>query len=138
MILLICFKSKNNPSCIGSFITNSSNSFQNTSTITTGLSDFHKMVVTGLKTTFLKSKPRVINYRDYTSFDNNKFKTDLKNSLIIVRNVSSYMVFEEIFLHDFQRHDPIKQKVIRANHALCVTKAIRKAIMKRTQLQHRS
>ena len=96
------------------------------------------MVVTGLKTTFLKSKPRVINYRDYTSFDNNKFKTDLKNSLIIVRNVSSYMVFEEIFLHDFQRHDPIKQKVIRANHALCVTKAIRKAIMKRTQLQHRS
>ena len=138
MILLICFKSKNNPNCIDSFITNSSNSFQNTSTITTGLSDFHKMVVTGLKTTFLKSKPRVINYRDYTSFDNNKFKTDLKNSLIIVRNVSSYMVFEEIFLHDFQRHDPIKQKVIRANHALCVTKAIRKAIMKRTQLQHRS
>ena len=55
-----CFKSKNNPTCINLFITNSSNSFQNTSTMRTGLSDFHGMVVTVLKTTFLKSKARVI------------------------------------------------------------------------------
>ena len=34
-----CFKTKNNPSCIDLFIANS-NSFQNTSTMTTGLSDF--------------------------------------------------------------------------------------------------
>ena len=55
-----CFKSKNNPNCIGPFITSSSNRFQNTSTMTTELSDFHKMVVTVLITTFLESKPRVI------------------------------------------------------------------------------
>ena len=53
-------------------------SFQNTSTMTTGLSVFHIMVVTFLKTTFLKSKPKVITYRDYRTFDNDKFKTDLK------------------------------------------------------------
>ena len=40
-----CFKSKDNPSCVDLFITNSPNSFQNTSTITTGLSDFHKMEI---------------------------------------------------------------------------------------------
>ena len=53
-------KSKNNTSCIDLSITNSSDSFQNTSTITTGLSDFQKVVVTVLKTTFLKSKLRGI------------------------------------------------------------------------------
>ena len=59
-----CFKSKNKPSCIDLFIKNYSNSFQNTSTMATRLSDFHKNVVTVLKTTFPKSKPRVITYRD--------------------------------------------------------------------------
>ena len=38
----------------------------------------HKKVVTVPKTTFLKSKPWVITYSDYESFDNDKFKTDLK------------------------------------------------------------
>ena len=46
-------------------------------------------------------------------------------------------MFEEIFLHVLQRHAPIKQKVTRANHAPYVTKAMRKAVMKTTQLQHR-
>ena len=49
-----CFKSKNNLSCMDLFITNSSNSFQNTSTMTSGLSDVHKMVVTALKNYFSK------------------------------------------------------------------------------------
>ena len=47
-----CYKSLSNPSCIGLVITNSSSSFQNTKTISTGLSDFHKMVITVLKQTF--------------------------------------------------------------------------------------
>ena len=84
-----CFKSKDNPSCIDLFITNSPNSFQNTSAITTGLSDFQKMVITVLKVTFTKSKPKVITYRDFQLFNEEKFKTDLKNSLRIT-NISSY------------------------------------------------
>ena len=47
-----CFKNAENPSCIDLFITNSYQSFQKTTTITTGLSDFHKMTVTIMKTTF--------------------------------------------------------------------------------------
>ena len=41
-----CFKSLCNPSCIDLVITNSSSNFQNTKAISTGLSDFHKMIVT--------------------------------------------------------------------------------------------
>ena len=44
-----CYKSLSNPSCIDLVITNNSSSFQNTKTITTGLPDFHKMVITVLK-----------------------------------------------------------------------------------------
>ena len=76
-----CFKNIENPSCIDLFITNSVNSFQNTTSISTGLSDFHKMVVTVLKTTFQKSKPREIIYRDYSKFNEQIFRETLKESL---------------------------------------------------------
>ena len=57
-----CFS---NSSCIDLVITNSSSSFQNTKTISTGLSDFHKMVITVLKQTFQRSSPKELAYRDY-------------------------------------------------------------------------
>ena len=47
-----CYLSLSNPSCIDLVNTNSSSSFQNTKTISTGLSDFHKMVVTTFKQPF--------------------------------------------------------------------------------------
>lgn len=49
-----CFKSIDNPSCIDLFLTNSQQSFQNTTTVATGLSDFHNMVITVMKTSFLR------------------------------------------------------------------------------------
>ena len=63
-------------------------------------------------------------------------QTYLKSSLRITR-ISLYHAFEKIFLKVLQRHAPIKSKTIRANHAPYVTKKMRKAIMKRTELQHR-
>ena len=110
-----CFKSKDNPTCIDLFITNSPNGFQNTSTTTTGLSDFHKMVMTVSKATFTKSTPKVITFRDFKLFNEEKFKTDLQNSLRIT-TISSYYVFEKIFLKVLGRHAPIKNKTITANH----------------------
>ena len=46
----ICFKNPVNPRCIDLFLTNSVQSFQNTSIFATGISDFHKMILTVLKT----------------------------------------------------------------------------------------
>ena len=51
-----CFKSTDNSSCIDLFLTNCANSFQNTTTISAGISDCHNMVVTVLKTTFTKKQ----------------------------------------------------------------------------------
>ena len=60
-----CFKSITNPTCIELFLTNSSLSFQHIETVSTGLSDFHMLVVTVLKTCFSKKKPRELEYQNY-------------------------------------------------------------------------
>ena len=53
-----CYKNPQNPSCIDLILTNSPYSFQISSVIETGLSDFHMMAVTVMKTTYEKLKPR--------------------------------------------------------------------------------
>ena len=126
-----CFKSIENPSCIDLFLTNKPNLFCNTSTINTGLSDCHKMVVTVLRKTFQRAQPKVVSYRDYKNFDNELFKSSLQNVLNEIGR-PDYIKFEEVILETLNKHAPVKQKTIRDNHALYMTKGLRKAIMRRS------
>ena len=73
-----CFESVNNPSCVDLFLANSYRSFQNSTAVCTGLSYFHKMTVTVLKTTFHQAKPKEILYRDYRDFDEDNLKRALR------------------------------------------------------------
>ena len=130
-----CFKSTDNPSCIDLFITNSYRSFQKTTTVTTGLSDFHKMVLIVLKTTFPIEKPKVIAYRSFSTYNVLNFRQDLKENLCNKEN--TYYNFEKIFLNVLDSHAPQKKKTVRANHKPYVTKQMRKAIMLRSQLQNK-
>ena len=50
--------------------------------------------------------------------------------------VDSCSKFDEIFLKVLNRHAPLKKKMLRANHAPYVSKALRKAIMKRSCLEN--
>ena len=70
-----------NPSCIDLILTSNPISFQNSGVIDTGLSDFHKMTFTVMKTTFVKLKSNIIHYRDYRKFSNNKFRENHVSSL---------------------------------------------------------
>ena len=72
-----CFKS-DNPRCIDLILTNRCRSFQHTTTTETGLSDFHKMIVAVLITTYQKTGPTVVNYIDYNDFSEPKFMRELK------------------------------------------------------------
>ena len=71
--------SEENPSMIDLIITNKQKSFQNTVGVSTGLSDFHKMVLTSMKTTFPKVAPKTMIYRDIKKLDKIFFKCDLNN-----------------------------------------------------------
>ena len=72
-----CFKNVNKPSCIDFFLTSNSKSFENCLTLETGLSDFHKLIVTIMKTKRQRLPPKIINYRDYKNFDSEVFKDRL-------------------------------------------------------------
>ena len=128
-----CFKSTEAPTCIDLFITNKPMSFQNTTVLTNGLSDFHKMAITVFKTTFHKNKPKEVTYRDYKNFNKDLFKNDLRKSFS--DGCKTYDKFEDVFLCTLNNHAPLKTKLIRANHAPYMTKCLRKAIMRRSQLQ---
>ena len=79
------FKSVDNPFCIDLILTNHPRCFQNYGVYETGISDFHKLTFTVLKTYFQKAKPRIIKYRDYKHFDNSEFRDEL------IRELSSNM-----------------------------------------------
>ena len=131
-----CFKSVDNPTCIHLFLTNSNRSFQNTTTVSTGLSDFHKMTVTVMKTTFVKQKPKIILYRDYSKYVQDNCFIELRENMQNTE-VREYETFENIFLKGLNKHAPYKKKLIRANHKPYVTKQLRKAIMKRSFLENK-
>ena len=59
----ICWKSPSKPTCNDMILTNRP--------------EFHKMVVTIMKTTFGKFKPKIINYRKYKNFSNDIFRDTL-------------------------------------------------------------
>ena len=82
-----CFRIPNKLTCIDLFLTNSTNSFQNTMTISTGLSDFHKMIITVLKSSFIKLKVREMYYRDY--FTKSSLPILLGKNFILLKTLSS-------------------------------------------------
>ena len=131
-----CFKSPHRPTCIDLFLTNCGKSFMHTKTISTGLSDCHKMILTVLKTTFKKAKPKEITYRCYKNFVENKFRSDLENK-ILTEDCKNYGKFEEMFLDCLNHHAPLKKRVVRANEVPYMTKALRKAIATRSRLENR-
>ena len=129
-----CFKSVINPSCIDLFLTNCCASFQNTAAISTGISDCHKMIVTVLKTTFKKAKPKEVTYRCYKQFDKCVFKKDLKHNLT---NCTNYEDFESRFLEILNMHAPLKKRIVRANEVPYMTRALRKSIATRSRLENK-
>ena len=56
------------------------------------MSDFHKMAVTVLKSTYTKAKPKEVYYRDYKGFDEDTFRRELqeashKRKLSLIKNL---------------------------------------------------
>ena len=77
-----CFKYPVRLTCINLIPTNSSRSFQDTCTVETGLSDFHKLVVTVVKLYFFpKQKPNIQTFREYKRFQNDLFRSELDYAL---------------------------------------------------------
>ena len=132
-----CYKSQI-ARCIDLVLTNRDRRVQQTTTVETGLSDFHKMAVTILKTTFPKHRPIVINYRNYNNFNEIVFRNDLRDELGKKEPSNlNYTSFESTFNRVLEKHAPIKKKHVRANDKPLMTQALRKAVMLRSRLRNR-
>ena len=86
-----------------------------------------------MKLTFPKIAPTTITYRNMKNFDRDSFRNELRSNLNKI-TPKSYGTFEKTFLDVLDNHAPEKEKSIRANHKQYVTKTMRTAIMKRSEL----
>ena len=136
-----CYKNPTSPSCVDLIIRNKPRSFQNSCTFKNGLSNFHKMTLTVLKSSFTKQKPRVLNYRDYKFFNNTRFRdqvlTKLRNSNFQISD-KNLKHFEETCLSVVNTIDPLKSRFVRANQAPFINKEIEGAAMVRSKLKKNS
>ena len=130
-----CFKSVTNPSCIDLILTNQKHSFKHTQALETGISDFHKLIITIMKTCFKKSGPKQLIYRSYKKFDLNLFKSELSSKLTSNTELS-YSHFNESLQTLLEKHAPLKSKFVRANEVPYMTKSWWKAIMTRSRLKN--
>ena len=131
-------KNPTNPSCVDLILTNRPRSFQNSCTFETGLSDFHKMTLTVLKSSFAKQKPRILNQRDYRFFNNTLFRDQILNKL----RDSNFQIsdkglkhFKETCLSVLNIIAPLKSRFIRANKAPFINKEIHRGAMVRSKLR---
>ena len=118
-------------------LTNSIWSFQNSCTIETGLSNFHKMIVSVLKIYFQKREAKFINYRDYRNFSKEDFRQQVLKDILKATqhcDIVSYESFFSIFQRALDSRASKKPTYVRSNHSPFINKTILKAIMDRSRL----
>ena len=135
-----CYKSNCSPTLIDVILTNQKHFFKNSSTLETGLSDFHKMILTCWRAKLPKGPPKTFQYRNMKKFNGENFCSDLEAADFetcqsIFDAEASFSRFENIFCKVLNRHAPLKQKVVRANN-IPLSKAHRKAVMLRSKLKN--
>ena len=82
--VLSCFKNPGHSKTIDLMLTNSVRNFQNSYSLETSLSDFHKMTVTILKSYLEKIQPKNASYRDFGKFSNIDFRTKVLQDFSIL------------------------------------------------------
>ena len=91
-------------------------------------------MLTVLKTTFSKKKPKELFYQDYKKPNFSDFDDDLKT--IFSRNtVGLCYQFDQKFLNVWDKNAPMKWKLLRANHSSYISKPLQKPIMRRSHLE---
>ena len=137
---MTCYKNLNNLFCIDLLLTKFPKYFQNSSVIETGLSDCHKMVVTVMKPNLRKLEPKVINYRNYRYFSNDKFreKVTSKLSKVVLENSDKgFNKFLDVCKEAFNMYAPLEKKYIRGNISPFMNRTLSKELMKRSRLRNK-
>ena len=100
-----------------------------------GLSDYHSMVYTMLKSTYAKTEIEILRNRSYKHFNKRSFLRNLQHGL---NNNGRFTEFNDEFSAMLNHHAPIKHSKICGNTKPPTLKALRKEIMKRSRLKNKN
>ena len=136
-----CVTVRHEPTSIDVILTNKKQSFKNSGTVATGVSDYRKMVLTTTRVKDKRLKPAKIQYRSYRSFSEKDFLRDLQNMpfhtcMDMNDKETAYVSFKNMFKKVVDKHAPMKSKLIRGTHAPFMNKELSKAIMHRSKLKN--
>ena len=99
-------------------MTNHPKSFHSSSVYETGLSDFHKLTLTVLKTFHVKHKPKITQYRDFNHFNNALLRADFLQELSLKNALpGEFEKFKYISSKVLNIHAPTKEKHVRCNQS---------------------
>ena len=96
------------------------------------------MTVSVLKTHFRKLSPKIVTYKDFKKFENEKFMDSLNLTLNSqdVDYTKNLQLFFELCRNELEHHATRKKKYLCGNNKLFMTKALSKSIMERTRLRN--
>ena len=141
------YKSPEISSSIDLILTNNPLSFQNSCVFETGISGFHRVTVTVMKTFFHKLQLRIINYRSCKHFENHKFRegllskscnTNIKSSIykfsglidVCKQASDQYALSKEIMTRTRLRNKSLKNEVNKIKKACKTMKLLRLTFQK--------
>ena len=90
--------------CKKSTASRSTHSCTNTSTFETGVSDFHKMIIT-----VLKGGQRIIEYRYYSKYNTLGFRRDINDTIIKLSSKMNFDSMNTAMAKAIDQHAPIKK-----------------------------
>ncbi len=128
----------NHSSSIDVILTNRRRYFQHTTVLETGLSDYHSMIATFMKSCIPRLKPNKIVYRSYKKFSPTEFLSDVKNADLRCNSSDPNITYDHLerkFREIIDKHAPLRTKTVRGNEAPFMNKTLRKAIYTRSRLQ---
>ena len=97
------------------------------------------MTVTVMKTTYVKLKPRIVNYRCHKNFCNDTFRQMFLEKLAAENINTNFNGFEKILqvcINTLDIFAPCKKKYARGNNMPFMNKSLTKANMKRSRLRN--
>ena len=89
-------KSATSQSSLDVTLTNRPRSFQKTAAITTGLCDYHKMIITAFRSSYTREPPQNIIYRNCKKFNAQDILNDLGANLRLEEQASTCVSFDKL------------------------------------------
>ena len=89
-----------------------------------GLNNYHRLITTLIKSHFSRLKPKIIHYRNFKRFDEQKFIADVKNADFFFKSDDpneNYLALANAFSLIVEKFAPLKKN---SDHALFITKDI--------------